>query len=309
MKKLIIIFSFALSILIVSASECTLPVAVLPSQQSEDVPEASVQYLNDRLKQILATEGIVSDPGLSPFVVTAKFNHIMQQTLPGPPVQTALRTYLTLYMGDITSETVYYASTVELRGVGTSPQRAFINALRSVNDVNAQIQDFVSKAKTKVIDYYDANYEQIIQKAKLAASQHYFERALWILSPVPECCKGYTAVSKLMATYYQCLIDREGDALYQSALAAWAVDPTDTGAFDAFGYLIMIDPESSAYNKAMALANEIKSTVKADKDFEMRQKYADKIDLEKRRIESARAVGVAYGNGQKPITTNLNWIR
>lgn len=51
---------------------------------------------------------------------------------------------------------------------------------------------------------------------------------------------------------------------------------------------------------------EIKKQIRSDIDFEMRDKYKDSIDLEKRRIDAARAVGVAFGNGQQPQTTNLN---
>ena len=31
--------------------------------------------------------------------------------------------------------------------------------------------------------------------------------------------------------------------------------------------------------------------------------------MRNRMIEAARAVGVAYGNGQQPTTTNLMWLR
>ena len=57
------------------------------------------------------------------------------------------------------------------------------------------------------------------------------------------------------------------------------------------------------------LMKEVKSQVRSDIDFEMREKYHDQIKLEKDRIAAARAVGVAFGNGQKPTTTNLMWLR
>ena len=60
---------------------------------------------------------------------------------------------------------------------------------------------------------------------------------------------------------------------------------------------------------AVALQNEIKNTVKENWNFEHREKYKDAIGLEKDRIAAARAVGVAYGNNQKPTTTYINWIR
>ena len=49
--------------------------------------------------------------------------------------------------------------------------------------------------------------------------------------------------------------------------------------------------------------------MKDDWEFEIRQKYNDAVDIEKSKIEAARAVGVAYGNGQKEKTTNLMWLK
>ena len=73
--------------------------------------------------------------------------------------------------------------------------------------------------------------------------------------------------------------------------------------------LAKIDPDASCYADANKLMKEIKEQTRSDIDFEMRQKYNDEVKLEHERIETARAVGVAYGNGQKPTTTNLMWLK
>ena len=54
--------------------------------------------------------------------------------------------------------------------------------------------------------------------------------------------------------------------------------------------------------------NEIKQKVTSDWDFENREKYKDEAGLKKQRIEAARAIGVAFGNGQQPVTTNITWL-
>ena len=73
--------------------------------------------------------------------------------------------------------------------------------------------------------------------------------------------------------------------------------------------LAQIDPDAACYAEAKALMKEVKAQVRSDIDLEMREKYYDQIQLEKSRIEAARAVGVAYGNHQKPTTTSLMWLR
>ena len=73
--------------------------------------------------------------------------------------------------------------------------------------------------------------------------------------------------------------------------------------------LALIDPDAACYGEAGKLMKEVKARVRSDIDFEMREKYHDQIKLEKDRISAVRAIGVAFGNGQKPTTTNLMWLR
>lgn len=65
---------------------------------------------------------------------------------------------------------------------------------------------------------------------------------------------------------------------------------------------------SSCEGEAKALYNEVKQKVTSDWDFENREKYKDEAGLKKQRIEAARAIGVAFGNGQQPVTTNITWL-
>ena len=73
--------------------------------------------------------------------------------------------------------------------------------------------------------------------------------------------------------------------------------------------LAQIDPDASCYKEAGNLMKEIKSQVRSDIDFEMREKYADNVKTERDYIDAMKAVGVAYGKGQQPSTTNLMWLK
>lgn len=293
----------------VDAQNCNINLAVLPMSQGEDVPAASEDYLLTRLSQMLTAEGITTDASQGQFFISAKFNHITVDVTPGPPAQTTLHTYLTLYMGDLASQTVYATSALELRGVGTSTQRAFINALKPINAKNAAINSFIERGTTKIVDYFNKNYRSIIAKAKRAAQKNDFQQALWHLVSIPECCVGYSEAYELEQKYYQTHIDRVGSKLYTAATAAWSANPNSTGAEEAFALLIQIDSESTAYPKAVALASEMKASVKSDRNFELREKYHDAIEIKKNRIDAIRQIGVAYGNGQQPATTNLMWLK
>lgn len=294
---------------IAAAADCELNVAVLAAPQSENVPEATSQYLTTRLAQAATQNGIAADVTGSDIFIAGKFNHIQEDVLPGPPVQTALHTVLTLYAGNVNDQTIYAMKTIELRGVGTSTERAFINAMRTINSRNGEVAAFVDEATGKIIAYYDKNYPSIIERANRASSLHRYDEALYLLTQIPECCKGYGQVTPLVDKAYQNYIDYVGEKLLTVAQAEWSRSPDERGATLAFASLVQIDSESSAYAGATKLAAEIKASVKSDRDFELREKYHDSVDLAKRRIEAARAVGVAFGNGQQPTTTNLMWLK
>lgn len=290
-------------------ADCSVNLAILEIPQTENVPENTIKYLTTKLEQLSTADGITADPSLGQFFIAAKFNHLMEDVLPGPPTQTVLHTNLTLYIGDLNSQTIYATTSLELRGVGNSLQRAYINALRGLNAKNKTVESFIEKGKNKIIDYYNRNYQQILSQAAKAAAQHNYEEALWRVSMIPECSVGFNQASAALIKYFQAYIDQEGTALLNAATAAWAAQPDARGAEKALSYLMSIDPESKAYPQAQRLMDEIKASVKSDRDFELRTKYNDRVDMERRRIDAAKEVGVAWGRGQQPTTTNVMWIR
>ena len=308
LKNIILAISAATAINM-AAEECELHITVAPISQGEDVPEQSADYLLTRLTNVVTASGVTGDDTYSQFFITGKFNHIYQDVVPGPPMQNVLRTSLTLYIGDLVSKKIYSSTSFELRGVGTSDQRAFINALGAINARNAEFKKFLDAGKTKIIAYYDANYPQILQQAKRAAAMNNFDEALFHATQIPSCSKGYAEAEKVTLTIYQEYIDYAGTQLLLAAEAAWAAGHDLPAARKALEYLLQIDPDSKAMAGAEKLLAEIKESIKDDREFELRQKYKDSIDLERRKIDAARAVGVAWGSGQQPSTTYIEWIR
>lgn len=93
-----------------------------------------------------------------------------------------------------------------------------------------------------------------------------------------------------------------------AARQAWAAEQNTIGAQKAGEYLAQIQPDAACYDEAMGVYQEIKGKVLDDWKFEMK-KYQDSVDVEKERINAMREVGVAYGRGQQPTTTNIGFLR
>lgn len=292
----------------VAAQDCEISLIIAKAAQKEELPSQVQEILGNRLAAAVAGQGSVANSNFTPFFITAKTNTLYKETLSGPPVSTALTVQLTLYIGDAVGQKVFSTLTVDAKGVGTNINRAYINAFRAINGNNVKIQEFIREGKEKIISWYNSNYRQILVKAQKSASIHEYDAALYYVTSIPECCVGYEEASKLIDTYYTQYVNYNCQLIMQYARSEWAKSPDAEGASKAFDWLVFIEPGSSCEGEAKALYNEIKQKVTSDWNFENREKYKDEAGLKKQRIEAARAIGVAFGNGQQPVTTNITWL-
>lgn len=277
--------------------------------EDEKAPAAANEYLYNRLCSAVNGEGIAASGNYAQFFIAAKALPTYEQVVPGAPAKTALILSLDLFVGDYFGEKVFDRISLEIRGAGESHERAFLNAYRSLNGKNKQISDFLIRAKERIVNYYDSEYANIIKESERLAQLRDYPRALFLLSSVPICCKGYDAVSKELVKVYKEYINYSCDKLLIKARNAWASSPDVHGAELAGEILNQIEPDAECYGEGEKLYKEIKEKVKVDWNFEMRQKYSDAVDIQKQIIDAAKAVGVAYGKGQQAKTTNIMWLR
>jgi hypothetical protein len=309
MKTKILSLLFAAMSTMAVAQNCEIQLMVSPVQQGDEVTDGFNNMLMTRLTNVITQKGVAADPYFNQFFITGKFTHFYKETLPGPPMQTAMHSTLTLYIGDAINQQVYATESFEVRGVGNSLERALLNAMTQINGKNQKIEALIDKGKKKILDYYNNNYETLLKKAQAAAAVNEYGEALYYIASIPECCEGYAQAYAMLNQVFTEKLTREGKQLLQLAQAVYFADRSANGAAKALQYLAMIDPSSPVQGEAMKLAQEIKEQTKSDYDFETRQKYRDAVSLEKDRIAAARAVGVAWGNGQKAQTTNLMFVR
>ncbi|MCM1310251.1 MAG: hypothetical protein NC301_04385 [Bacteroides sp.] len=291
-----------------AAADCDLDIQVVaPDPIESDITEATSQAVANRLTRALTHDHVSADENYGQFYLTAVFSHLYKETLAGPPMQYAVRTEMTLKVADIFGNKVFDSETIELRGVGTSEQRAFINALTAINAKNKTIENFINRALRKTISYFDKNYKQLLAKARQAATMRDYDQALYYSTLIPACCSGYSEAEKVTLEVYQSYIDLQGTKLLNQAKAEFAALPNGEGARRAYQYLNQIDPASSTYKSAMSLAEDIKKRSHEEYDFEVHKKYEDSHELKRLNIDAAKAIGVAYGKGQKDNTTNILW--
>ena len=291
------------------AQDCIMPISIQLDEEFSNVPSAASSVLYQSLNRIATENGLTTDAPTTPFVLTAHCDVLDKSNLPGPPIQTVYNLGITFYMADTYTQKKFGTAYVTLDGVGTGEVKSYINAFRRINASNGEITSLINRGKKNMMNYYDTQYPNIIKEAKRLASLQNYEEALTMVLSIPVCSQGGDEASKYGLQLYTKYLDRMNLFLLNQAKALWAAGQDKQTAYDVCAMLAQIDPDAACYAEAGKLMKEVKSQVRSDIDFEMREKYHDQVQLEKDRISAARAVGVAWGNGQKPTTTNLMWLR
>lgn len=306
--KLIVIINFLFISIFAVAQECVLPVAIALDDDFSNIPIASATILEQSLKRIATENGLTTDAPTQ-FVITAHCDILEKSNHPGPPMQTVYNLGITFYFADAISQKKFGTAYITVDGVGTGEVKSYNNAFKHINSKNADISRLMKVGKSNMMRYYDSQYTTIIKEAKRLESMQNYEEALMQVMSIPVCSAGGETASAYALQLYTKNLNRVNLFLLNRARSLWAAGQDQETAFEVCEILAQIDSDSACYNEAAVLMGEVKKQVRSDIDFEMREKYHDAIALEKQRIETAKAVGVAFGKGQQPTTTNLMWLK
>lgn len=310
MKIKYMLSSLLLSLTVsVHAQECVMPISIELDEDFTNVPAAARTVLYQSLSRMATENGLTSESPLTPFILTVHCDVLDKSNHPGPPIQTVYNLGMTFYMADTYTQKKFGTAYITLNGVGTGEVKSYINAFRGISAGNAEIKNLINRGKASMMKYYDTQYNNIIKEAKRLEAQQQYEAALMQVLSIPVCSKGGEAASKYGLQLYTKNLNRVNLYLLNRAKAIWAAGQDQMTAEEVCAMLAQIDPEAACYKEATKFMAEVKKQVRSDIDLEMRQKYNDQIKLEHERISAARAVGVAYGRGQKAQTTNLMWLR
>jgi hypothetical protein len=261
----------------------------LPDDMS--IPSEAKNFLSTKLSQIASNNGMGGSQLNPRFVITAAVNVGTKDIIPGPPQMIAQNLEVTLFVGDALDNTIYSNVILNVKGVGTNENKAFIEAIKTINPKNKEILDFLETGKKKIIDYYTSQCDFILKNALSLAKLEKYDEAIYALAVVPEVCQECYNKCLDTATYiYQQKINAECKVKLNEAKMAWSGSLNAEGAERAGSILSSINPLSNCQSDVDNLIKSIDSKLKADEkkkwDFQMKQ-YADKVAAQKEQMRIA----------------------
>ena len=309
MKKLILALGLAVfSVMTMKAQDdCIIPMMVLVPQQVESLAPMAQSKLESRLRQIVTQNGMDGGAQFANFCVVANLTEGSKEVTSGLRPLVTLTCELELYVGNNYTGDKFASTSITLNGAGANDSKAYTTAFGSISTNNIQIQRFLKDAKRKLNEYYETQIPNILRQAKGFSIRREYEEALCLLTSVPTCCSRYAEVEQCMLEIYQQYVDYDCAVKVNKARAIWNASQDKEGAILAGAYLASIDPASSCWADALALAETIRTRIGDEWEFS-KELMRDSVMLEKAKIEAIRAIGVAYGQNQKALTVRENWF-
>lgn len=278
--------------------------------QNDALPSGAENMLTNKLNQILTANGISGSGINSRFIIAPSIVVTSKDITTTAPPMTALSLEVNLYVGDGFDGKRYAAKTVSVKGVGVNETRAYLDALKNIKANDPGMQSFLSGAKTKIIDYYNARCTQIINEANaLANSQMKYDEAMYKLTSIPEeCTECYNKAMAAAGPMFKKKIERDCKIKMAEANSLWNANQTWETANEVGQILSSIDPEASCYKEAKALSDKIGKRVLEIDKREWNYKMELDVNLKRDMIKAIRDIGVAYGNGQpKTVVYKSIW--
>lgn len=272
-------------------------IAAFVPDQADGIPASAQQLLLGKMQQIAVQNGMGGSGSNPRFFMVPMVNVLTKEITPTAPPMHALTLEVVFYIVDAATQSVFSQTSITVKAVGASEDKAYISGLKNLNVKAGQFKGFVETGKAKIIEYYNSQCDVIMKGANALAGQKKYEEALFTLLSVPDVCREcFDKCMDLSIDIYEQYANYKCTEYMSGAKASWAAMNADKAA----EFLGKITPDMECYPQAVELTEQITQKMLADGanvwTFKMKQFDAN-VDKEKLMIEAGKEVAVAQALG------------
>jgi hypothetical protein len=307
--------------------------SVIMPDNVENLDASQVSKLQTKITQLVTISGLAASGTDQNFVLYPTFA-VYESAVVESGMQdiTVMNCEVTLFIKDYENNVIFSTVSKSLKGTGKSKNLAITSAISKMNVNDPDFKAFITTGKARIIEYFNAKCEMIIQNAFTLVKQERFDEAIYNLSLVPEVCEDcYYRCLDTMESIYALKINAECQNKLQEANITWAASQNTDGAEKIVGIIKEINPLADCQPEVEILMKKINDKLRADEktrwEFEMRQyrdsvaaqrarfefeikKHNDEIELEKERERNNVDININnYYIDNKPATNRNNSVR
>lgn len=255
----------------------------------DQIPAAAAKQLVNKMSQI-ATKSGCSATSNSRFIITCTADVLTKDITPTAPPMHAYTLNLTFFIGDGVEGRLFSSTNIEAKGVGETPDKAYIAALKNMRINDPTFKAFVDKGKTRIIEYYNTRCDMIMAEAKAKMARQEYTDAIAQLTAVPSVCEEcYNKALDASVEVYKAWRENFCQMALTKAKAAWA-NRDSKAAAEA---LADVPADADCAADVDKLRKEISGTLEAKEkqEWELKQQQyeAEQMAREQRMEQAERA--------------------
>jgi hypothetical protein len=220
-----------------------------------DMTATASQALQKRLDRIVTKNGVGGSALNQRFILTASAVELTKDITPTEPPIYSYTLEINFVIGDVITGTKFAATSIERKGSGKSETKAYMKAIKSISPRSKKYNDFLEEAKTKIMEYYNANCDIVLKEASALGDQKKYDEAIAKLVAVPDVCKEcYDKAMDQSTLIYKAKMENECQQNISQAKASIATDDWEGAASFIAGYT----PDLACYTQVEGILILIK---------------------------------------------------
>lgn len=242
---------------------------------SEKLSESASKLVETKLTQILTANGIAGEMQNPRFAIVPRVQILSKNVTGTAPTMHANSYQVTFYVGDVRSKTLFASTSVEFKGVGETESEAFTVGFQSLKNTDKALQKMIATGKEKIIAFYNAQCETILNEAQTLATQKKYSEAIAQLLLVPAECKDcFEKAQKAIEPIYKAETERTCNEIL-AKMKAELGKYEDAKALDIY---TQIPQDAPCFKEANAIVQKHLANLKPEekRKFDLeREKYKD----------------------------------
>lgn len=244
-------------------SSATIQLTPYISEADSKHNPTSMKMLKDKLRTIITANGLVLAPNeTGRFIITAHCTETTKEIIASAPTRIAYTLNIVLCIGDGVTGICFKESIIKTKGVGSTEQKAYINAIKNLNTRSNDISELIMAGTNRILSYYEEAANEIMSNARNCIAATNYDEAAYILNLIPEDVSYSEQVNELLLEVFEKKNEYESAKTLNEARSIWNAGQDKKAAGRALSLLQQISPSSKSYRQAVRLVDDIGQQVK-----------------------------------------------
>ncbi len=308
MKKIFLIFMICIQFQIVKAQVSAeigkISLSVVMPENSDELDATQLAKLSTKISQIVTNYGIDAGSPNNNFVIYPKFTIYETNIVEGGMQNiTVVKSELSLFVKQVDNNILFASVSKIINGSGSNAFAATTNALSKININDKDYKIFIENSKAKILQYYETQCLNIIEKAENFAKKQDFQQAVGLLMSVPEETECYKKAQEKSLVFYKKYQDQECRKIIHEI----NLNVANNDYTQATENLKLIMPSSSCFEEAKIIINRIENKIDAAQKQQLSLQikvYEDQVALQKQRLDALKEIAIVQQKNRPKIYYN-----